>query len=1017
MAENKSKSNKVPKLSEVIKSTLSNIKEITDATKVIVGFIKDLAKLIPEDFDKNVENIQKNLLKGVESIDKMVKVFTSIDSSIKLDLKSITGMKLKIYVLKQYMYLFMQMIESLSEYIIKNENINSQLDNFKNSAFSCLKEQIDIINNIELSTVTTKMLMARLFVQEFKYLSEYIFNTLRSIEYDENSIENINNTMEKISDLVNNMNAPVLALNEVSIVNLLTNQTKIFLMSMNIQSLLDIQLNLSKKITKKKLDAINERLTIINNITENIFNIFENLNKIDPSEFDPDALKLGVIGITNLVDVLDELNNKLKEKDLSYLQNNSSILLEILDSIYNLEKKIIIVSLLSLPFAIAALAMLIAVSVGMGALLLTIKFIMWISNPALLRLARISMNNLYHTVRHIAYIVSITVLTIMLILLTSSIIIENVGAILLSIAVIGIVIWAFAAMGSIVATASIGVTLFALGMVILGVALISLIGITFILKSIAKINFTDDDKKTIKSNVENIIGAAKEVINIIFGEFDDPMGSNGTKNGDDGLILTLLKWVGGDMLTNVLKIIMASAILFFTVISVGMVLTLGVMLSTLTKSPLEASAVGDNGTIAKSVRDIMQTAKSVINTIFDSFDDPMGNGNVGDDGLIFTIVSVVAGDMFVNMIKLILANVLLASTVMAVGAVWIMGRLLNKINNITIGEGDNSPSKKAEDIMTAAKGVIAAVNSPNEKLKEADKSIGRSIIEAVLPSSLVNMIDAVMAIGTLGPMVLAVGAVGFMAKMLNEVSKAELANDIETRAETIIKTGSKIISLVNNDSYFKGIDEDDVIERASAIKLVAEAINELGKDVNIETHNKLTENACELIKTFTDKNFKIDNYSKFSNNTIKLIDKIDKSKLENLQTAHNMFKEMKEFSESISGNFDGLAEALNEKIAPLLEELKELIGKIPESVDKSASTISTSMYNTTSIASGTATTSTMRAQVQSENPSMSKEDIGKIVDQRMTQQAQSVNKGIEMRLEELLEILQNYSNPIPVRMS
>jgi hypothetical protein len=130
-----------------------------------------------------------------------------------------------------------------------------------------------------------------------------------------------------------------------------------------------------------------------------------------------------------------------------------------------------------------------------------------------------------------------------------------------------------------------------------------------------------------------------------------------------------------------------------------------------------------------------------------------------------------------------------------------------------------------------------------------------------------------------------------------------------------------------------------------------------------------------------------------------------------------MFKEMKEFSESISGNFDGLAEALNEKIAPLLEELKGLIEKIPESVDKSASTISTSMYNTTSIANGTATPSTMTQQVQSENPTMSKEEVNRMVDQRMTQQAQSVNKGIEMKLEELIDVLQNYSNPIPVRMS
>ena len=45
---------------------------------------------------------------------------------------------------------------------------------------------------------------------------------------------------------------------------------------------------------------------------------------------------------------------------------------------------------------------------------------------------------------------------------------------------------------------------------------------------------------------------------------------------------------------------------------------------------------------------------------------------------------------------------------------------------------------------------------------------------------------------------------------------------------------------------------------------------------------------------------------------------------------------MAQFSESINGNFNELAEALNEKIAPLLEELKELVGKVPEHMDKNS---------------------------------------------------------------------------------
>ena len=230
MVENKSKSNKVPKLSEVIKSTLSNIKEITDATKVIVGSVEDLANLIPDDFDQIVKNIQNNLLKGVESIDKMVKVFTSIDSGIKLNLKSLLTMRFKIKILKQYIYLFMQMFETMAFYVNQGEQVGKQLDRFKNSAFAGLEKQIELINNIELSTVTTKMLMAKIFIKEFKNLTEYLINTLSSIYYDEFYKEYIDHIIEDTKDIIDGMNSSIVALDDISITKMIMTKIKIALM-------------------------------------------------------------------------------------------------------------------------------------------------------------------------------------------------------------------------------------------------------------------------------------------------------------------------------------------------------------------------------------------------------------------------------------------------------------------------------------------------------------------------------------------------------------------------------------------------------------------------------------------------------------------------------------------------------------------------------------------------------------------------------------------------------------------
>ena len=73
----------------------------------------------------------------------------------------------------------------------------------------------------------------------------------------------------------------------------------------------------------------------------------------------------------------------------------------------------------------------------------------------------------------------------------------------------------------------------------------------------------------------------------------------------------------------------------------------------------------------------------------------------------------------------------------------------------------------------------------------------------------------------------------------------------------------------------------------------------------------------------------IDNYIKF-------LDKVDRVDIETLRTTERLFKNMAQFSESINGNFQGLADALNEKIAPLLEELKELLKEVKPSIEQAS---------------------------------------------------------------------------------
>ena len=101
--------------------------------------------------------------------------------------------------------------------------------------------------------------------------------------------------------------------------------------------------------------------------------------------------------------------------------------------------------------------------------------------------------------------------------------------------------------------------------------------------------------------------------------------------------------------------------------------------------------------------------------------------------------------------------------------------------------------------------------------------------------------------------------------------------------------------------------------------------------------NKLNDKVSKLLNITTGfTNLKVsvsdfENYQKtndkFINSNIKFIDKINSIDVNKIRTVSQMFKEMTDFSKSINGNFDKLAEFFNEKLLKALEDLKEVLDK------------------------------------------------------------------------------------------
>lgn len=130
------------------------------------------------------------------------------------------------------------------------------------------------------------------------------------------------------------------------------------------------------------------------------------------------------------------------------------------------------------------------------------------------------------------------------------------------------------------------------------------------------------------------------------------------------------------------------------------------------------------------------------------------------------------------------------------------------------------------------------------------------------------------------------------------------------------------------------------------LKHLVKQLNKLGKmsDKKLTETKKNLDNVSELIqavnKVLNESNnleaANIGGTEKIMTNYSKFIDKINSADAKKLKISRDMFHEMAEFSRSISGNFEGLAQSLNDKIMPTLDSIKDFLSELPEQIEQAS---------------------------------------------------------------------------------
>ena len=501
------------------------------------------------------------------------------------------------------------------------------------------------------------------------------------------------------------------------------------------------------------------------------------------------------------------------------------------------------------------------------------------------------------------------------------------------------------------------------------------------------------------------------------------------------IISTIIAGLGfllGSIMTYILP---AIAGLLFIVVIIGIILLIAVMLDSLQKTKIDKMA------IKQVVSDIMESLMAIIEAIFNSFSEA-GGGKEGEPW--YANILNFMGGAAKTLLTSIMSIFPLALSLISIGLIQLLARQLKDIESITL---DKVLIKDTvSTVIECAMMVIGGVFQKDDKNRRQPKSFFDKLLRLALPENMLDMMDALSAIGKLTLAWIAVGLVKNIAESLKTILEIELNhNTIQNKTESILTTADSIVNIVfknaddNIGKKVKTIDKylgciDDVIEELidiadelseiSSLKqesidnivlvtnTMISILNDLATKIKagVWSVDKRTSQMKELYKVIRDFSSlspsQVKNSEAISKNYIALLDKIGTTDIEKLKTTVNLFEKMSEFSKSINGNFEGLAEALNEKIAPLLEKIQNGMDGLKSSVEQSSADVSSSVY---AASQGTLTDEEMKKQVGRENPQASEKDRNDMAMRRMQQQIAKQNSELASNIDELISLFRNGS--------
>lgn len=456
---------------------------------------------------------------------------------------------------------------------------------------------------------------------------------------------------------------------------------------------------------------------------------------------------------------------------------------------------------------------------------------------------------------------------------------------------------------------------------ILLTAVVAVFAILLMASMLALLQRINLDPDKVKTNVQVVLDTAKSIITSIFDPKDERE-DNEPKSWFKGFIIRIFEG-----LTSIIEAILAVAFLALTVISVGIIILIAYQLRKISQMDIDAEAAREKA------QNIMDAAMAVMNAIFGfkkGLQTPPATTWLGQ------LIEWAFPD-FYKFLQVIESVLFLGLALIGIGCVKKVGEALGEIVKFDVDT--ETAKKKAQQIVIAAQDIANEINIQGSifdnigkkwKLGKVAKMFGdiKLIAEtmtylkdfdlSVITSSgdIANkiVIEAVKLVR--GPK----GASDTFWRDLNEAYK-----DISKAMERVSGVFSLFAGL--------GSSEEDMKKALTTAIYTGECMKQIA---NADFDNEAVMNKARVIgfasmslrSWFNMSSAEVALNKQLVEQNIKFFEKINSVDIEKLKTTEKMFRNMAKFSETISGNFEGLADTLNNKIAPIIEELSKKIDDV-----------------------------------------------------------------------------------------